>query len=160
MINGERFQALMTGQMTQKKRLCFCLMLLMCSPAWSNTSFISDSIAHGYRMAAAGSGTTKIGASPSEVRQMVEQFKPGGDVVLSSGASNLCSDTRNVSAAIDTAKGKFSNVLLLSAPHCSSGVNLRMARMCTGNCEFVVIKAGTDGVHPARYNSRTLNVIK
>ncbi|WP_437887730.1 hypothetical protein [Phytobacter sp. V91] len=148
----------MTGQLTQKKRLC--LMLLMCSPAWGNTVFIGDSIAHGYRMASAGRGTTKIGASPGEVRQMVEQFKQGGDVVLSSGASNLCSDMGNISAAIDTAKSKFSNVLLLSAPHCSSGVNLRMARLCTGNCEFVIIKAGPDGVHPARYNSRKLIVNK
>lgn len=132
-----------------RKLILLCLLLPF--SLFAKTVYIGDSIAHGYRMFNHAEGITKVGASPKEVEKMLKQNPPGDKVVLSTGASNNCSDIKTIKANIALAGFLYKNVDLLSAPYCGIELNDKLKQVCKNNCTFIPVTPGKDGIHPDNY---------
>lgn len=133
----------------------YILIFFMIVSNYSNAStFIGDSIAHGFMIANNASGTTKVGANPKLVNNFILNTSTDDNVVLSTGASNNCSDIKTIKNNINLSLKKFKHVTLLSAPYCGNYVNYIMKSQCINNCKFVVIEPSIDGIHPKKYNTK------
>lgn len=131
-----------------------------------NTLFFGDSIAHGYRTANKASGTTKVGANPSQVLAQLQStlatnpnaFK-GQNVVLSSGLSNG-DDVASIEKQLQLLKNAGANVSLLGVSNSfnvggrtGDKMNAHLANIAKNygaNFRGGFI-AGADNVHPKTY---------
>lgn len=131
-----------------------------------NTLFFGDSIAHGYRTANKASGTTKVGANPSQVLAQLQStlatnpnaFK-GQNVVLSSGLSNG-DDVASIEKQLQLLKNAGANVSLLGVSN-SFNVGGRTGDKMNAHLANIAknyganfrggFVAGADNVHPKTY---------
>lgn len=130
----------------------------------TDTVYIGDSIAHGYRTASGGEGQTKVGASSKQVLGFVNNYSGdlrGKNVILSSGLSNSPNDMESIRAQIRALRARGANVRLLGVSNTFKGsatqgaaMNAALARLAREeNVEFAGgFKAGSDNVHPLTYN--------
>lgn len=82
----------------------------------NSTLFIGDSIAHGFKKSARGTGTTQVGANPAKVLSFIKANNgnlQGKTVYLSSGISNNISDMDNVRQQIALLKQAGANIKLI-----------------------------------------------
>lgn len=116
--------------------------------------YVGDSIAEGYKIANMGNGITKIGASPDKVLNFLNNTPTKQDsLVLSTGASNDCSNINQIQENIRIASSKTKQLLVLSAPYCGEEVNKSIKDTCysLASCQVGEVKAGADGIHPKTY---------
>lgn len=136
------------------KQFLFVALLLTTSHALSNTIFIGDSIAHGYKIYNKGTGTTKIGANPKKVLSFIHlaNYSNVDKVILSSGISNQCNDISTVKKQLNYLNLNRVKVILLSNNNCYGATsNLKAICLKYSNCKFEYIPNGKDGVHPNQY---------
>jgi hypothetical protein len=134
------------------------LLSLSAMPAGAATIYVGDSIAHGYKIHNGGSGITRVGAPPKVVSEFIYRAPRGEAVILSTGASNDCTDTQTIVRNINSAVEKYGRVYLLNAPYCGSVVARLLTSECKGTCKLIRIKTGPDGIHPARYDDIRVGV--
>lgn len=131
----------------------------------ANIEYWGDSIAHGFRTTAKGTGNTRAGVAPKEILKNVQSkgkdYFNGKTIVLSSGYSNAPKDL----AAVDKLVGELSsygaNVVLLGV---SNSYNSQKQNGAAMNNDLASIaskygakfnggfQASKDNVHPASYN--------
>jgi peptidoglycan L-alanyl-D-glutamate endopeptidase CwlK len=122
--------------------------------------FIGDSIAEGLKTAAGGQGDTKVGRSPAQVLQAIQNAPSlsGRKIVLSTGLSNNPADMSSVSQQFQALRAKGVNPSDISVvglgsrfnnlnPTLGNLVSQQGANFSGG------FQAGADGVHPASYGT-------
>lgn len=130
------------------------------------TIYFGDSIAHGYRSAVNGTGSTREGANPQQVLGFINGYSgnlQGQTVILSSGMSNNPNDTDGIRAQIRALRARGANVRLLGVSNTYNRNGQTGARMnallgqiareehATFQGGFQV---GRDNIHPASYSSQ------
>lgn len=134
----------------------------MLSPG--GTIYFGDSIAHGYRSAVNGTGSTREGANPQQVLGFINGYSgnlQGQTVILSSGMSNDPTDTDGIRAQIRALRARGANVRLLGVSNTYNRNGQTGARMNAllgqiAREEHATFQggfqAGRDNIHPAGYN--------
>lgn len=137
------------------------------------TLYFGDSIAHGYKQAAGGSGYTRVGANPKEIlREVNKAIKngtvKGNTVVLSSGLSNNTAGLGDVKATVKALKGAGANVVLLGVADNYKG-NTKRGKSMNDNLATVASSNGIaftggfsskDKLHPNEYKLSDIGVTK
>lgn len=137
------------------------------------TLYFGDSIAHGYRQAAGGSGYTRVGANPKEIlREVNKAIKngtvKGNTVVLSSGLSNNTAGLSDVKATVKALKDAGANVVLLGVADNYKG-NTKRGKSMNDNLASVASSNGIaftggfsskDKLHPTEYKLSDIGVTK
>lgn len=137
------------------------------------TLYFGDSIAHGYRQAAGGSGYTRVGANPKEIlREVNKAIKngtvKGNTVVLSSGLSNNTAGLGDVKATVKALKDAGANVVLLGVADNYKG-NAKRGKSMNDNLASVASSNGIaftggfsskDKLHPTEYKLSDIGVTK
>lgn len=130
------------------------------------TIYFGDSIAHGYRSAVNGTGSTKEGANPQQVLGFINGYSgnlQGQTVILSSGMSNDPTDTDGIRAQIRALRARGANVRLLGVSNTYNRKGQTGARMNAllgqiAREEHATFQggfqAGRDNIHPASYSSQ------
>lgn len=130
------------------------------------TIYFGDSIAHGYRSAVNGTGSTRVGANPQQVLGFINGYSgnlQGQTVILSSGMSNNPNDTDGIRAQIRALRAKGANVRLLGVSNTYNRNGQTGARMNAllgqiAREEHATFQggfqAGRDNIHPASYSSQ------
>ena len=130
------------------------------------TIYFGDSIAHGYRSAVNGTGSTRVGANPQQVLGFINGYSgnlQGQTVILSSGMSNNPNDTDGIRAQIRTLRARGANVRLLGVSNTYNRNGQTGARMNAllgqiAREEHATFQggfqAGRDNIHPANYSSQ------
>ncbi|OAM17026.1 hypothetical protein A7P85_04495 [Eikenella corrodens] len=130
------------------------------------TIYFGDSIAHGYRSAVNGKGSTREGANPQQVLGFINGYSgnlQGQTVILSSGMSNDPTDTDGIRAQIRALRAKGANVRLLGVSNTYNRNGQTGARMNAllgqiAREEHATFQggfqAGRDNIHPASYSSQ------
>lgn len=130
------------------------------------TIYFGDSIAHGYRSAVNGTGSTREGANPQQVLGFINGYSgnlQGQTVILSSGMSNNPNDTDGIRAQIRALRAKGANVRLLGVSNTYNRNGQTGARMNAllgqiAREEHATFQggfqAGRDNIHPANYSSQ------
>ena len=130
------------------------------------TIYFGDSIAHGYRSAVNGTGSTRIGANPQQVLGFINGYSgnlQGQTVILSSGMSNDPTDTDGIRAQIRALRARGANVRLLGVSNTYNRKGQTGARMNAllgqiAREEHATFQggfqAGRDNIHPASYSSQ------
>ena len=130
------------------------------------TIYFGDSIAHGYRSAVNGTGSTREGANPQQVLGFINGYSgnlQGQTVILSSGMSNNPNDTDGIRAQIRALRAKGANVRLLGVSNTYNRNGQTGARMNAllgqiAREEHATFQggfqAGRDNIHPASYSSQ------
>lgn len=127
-----------------RKRL---LVLLFISGVAQSATYIGDSIAYGFGKANQSETVARVGASPKEVHDMIRHTN-ADKVVLSTGASNNCQDTKTIISNIALAQFKYPHLSVLTAPYCGRKVDELIHTHCKYTCTVIPIVAGKDGIHP------------
>ena len=130
------------------------------------TIYFGDSIAHGYRSAVNGTGSTREGANPQQVLGFINGYSgnlQGQTVILSSGMSNDPTDTDGIRAQIRALRARGANVRLLGVSNTYNRNGQTGARMNAllgqiAREEHATFQggfqAGRDNIHPASYSSQ------
>ncbi|MFC2611835.1 MAG: hypothetical protein ACFNX9_00280 [Eikenella corrodens] len=130
------------------------------------TIYFGDSIAHGYRSAVNGTGSTRVGANPQQVLGFINGYSgnlQGQTVILSSGMSNNPNDTDGIRAQIRALRARGANVRLLGVSNTYNRNGQTGARMNAllgqiAREEHATFQggfqAGRDNIHPASYSSQ------
>ena len=130
------------------------------------TIYFGDSIAHGYRSAVNGTGSTREGANPQQVLGFINGYSgnlQGQTVILSSGMSNNPNDTDGIRAQIRALRARGANVRLLGVSNTYNRNGQTGARMNAllgqiAREEHATFQggfqAGRDNIHPASYSSQ------
>lgn len=130
------------------------------------TIYFGDSIAHGYRSAVNGTGSTRVGANPQQVLDFINGYSgnlQGQTVILSSGMSNNPNDTDGIRAQIRALRARGANVRLLGVSNTYNRNGQTGARMNAllgqiAREEHATFQggfqAGRDNIHPASYSSQ------
>ena len=120
--------------------------------------FIGDSIAAGLKTAAHGQGDTKVGRSPAQVLQAIQNAPSlnGRKIVLSTGLSNNPGDMASVAQQFEALRAKGVNPSDISVVGLGSrfdNLNPTLGKLVTqqGANFSGGFQAGADGVHPASY---------
>ena len=120
--------------------------------------FIGDSIAEGLKTAARGQGDTKVGRSPAQVLQAIQNAPSlnGRKIVLSTGLSNNPDDMASVAQQFEALRAKGVNPSDISVVGLGSrfdNLNPTLGKLVTqqGANFSGGFQAGADGVHPASY---------
>ena len=137
------------------------------------TLYFVDSIAHGYKQAAGGSGYTRVGANPKEIlREVNKAIKngtvKGNTVVLSSGLSNNTAGLGDVKATVKALKDAGANVVLLGVADNYKGntkrgksMNDNLANVASSNgIAFTGGFSSKDKLHPTEYKLSDIGVTK
>lgn len=134
----------------------------MLSPG--GTIYFGDSIAHGYRSAVNGKGSTKVGANPQQVLGFINGYSgnlQGQTVILSSGMSNNPNDTGGIRAQIRALRARGADVRLLGVSNTynrngQTGAKMNALLGQIAREEHAAFQggfqAGRDNIHPAGYN--------
>ena len=130
------------------------------------TIYFGDSIAHGYRSAVNGTGSTREGANPQQVLGFINGYSgnlQGQTVILSSGMSNNPNDTDGIRAQIRALRARGANVRLLGVSNTYNRNGQTGARMNAMLGQIAReehatfqggFQAGRDNIHPASYSSQ------
>ena len=130
------------------------------------TIYFGDSIAHGYRSAVNGTGSTREGANQQQVLGFINGYSgnlQGQTVILSSGMSNNPNDTDGIRAQIRALRARGANVRLLGVSNTYNRNGKTGARMNAllgqiAREEHATFQggfqAGRDNIHPASYSSQ------
>ena len=130
------------------------------------TIYFGDSIAHGYRSAVNGTGSTREGANPQQVLGFINGYSgnlQGQTVILSSGMSNDPTDTDGIRAQIRALRAKGANVRLLGVSNTynrkgQTGAKMNALLGQIAREEHAAFQggfqAGRDNIHPASYSSQ------
>lgn len=137
------------------------------------TLYFGDSIAHGYKKAAGGSGYTRVGANPKEIlREVNKAIKDGtvkgNTVVLSSGLSNNTAGLNDVKATVKALKNAGATVVLLGVADNYKGstkrgksMNDNLATVASSNgIAFMGGFSSSDKLHPNEYKLSDIGVTK
>lgn len=137
------------------------------------TLYFGDSIAHGYKKAAGGSGYTRVGANPKEIlREVNKAIKDGtvkgNTVVLSSGLSNNTAGLNDVKATVKALKNAGATVVLLGVADNYKGstkrgksMNDNLATVASSNgITFMGGFSSSDKLHPNEYKLSDIGVTK
>lgn len=137
------------------------------------TLYFGDSIAHGYKKAAGGSGYTRVGANPKEIlREVNKAIKngtvKGNTVVLSSGLSNNTAGLGDVKATVKALKDAGATVVLLGVADNYKGstkrgksMNDNLATVASSNgIAFMGGFSSSDKLHPNEYKLSDIGVTK
>lgn len=137
------------------------------------TLYFGDSIAHGYKQAADGSGYTRVGANPKEIlREVNKAIKDGtvkgNTVVLSSGLSNNTAGLNDVKATVKALKNAGANVVLLGVADNYKGstkrgksMNDNLATVASSNgIAFMGGFSSSDKLHPNEYKLSDIGITK
>lgn len=128
------------------------------------TIYFGDSIAHGYRSAVNGKGSTKVGANPQQVLGFINGYSgnlQGQTVILSSGMSNNPNDTGGIRAQIRALRARGADVRLLGVSNTynrngQTGAKMNALLGQIAREEHAAFQggfqAGRDNIHPAGYN--------
>ena len=130
------------------------------------TIYFGDSIAHGYRSAVNGTGSTREGANPQQVLGFINGYSgnlQGQTVILSSGMSNNPNDADSIRAQIRTLRARGANVRLLGVSNTynrngQTGARINALLGQIAREEHATFQggfqAGRDNIHPANYSSQ------
>ena len=130
------------------------------------TIYFGDSIAHGYRSAVNGTGSTREGANPQQVLGFINGYSgnlQGQTVILSSGMSNNPNDTDGIRAQIRALRARGANVRLLGVSNTynrnvQTGARMNALLGQIAREEHATFQggfqAGRDNIHPASYSSQ------
>ncbi|OAM35528.1 hypothetical protein A7Q01_00255 [Eikenella sp. NML96-A-049] len=130
------------------------------------TIYFGDSIAHGYRSAVNGTGSTRVGANPQQVLGFINGYSgnlQGQTVILSSGMSNNPNDADSIRAQIRSLRARGANVRLLGVSNTynrngQTGAKMNALLGQIAREEHATFQggfqAGRDNIHPASYSSQ------
>lgn len=130
------------------------------------TIYFGDSIAHGYRSAVNGTGSTRVGANPQQVLGFINGYSgnlQGQTVILSSGMSNNPNDADSIRAQIRALRARGANVRLLGVSNTynrngQTGAKMNALLGQIAREEHATFQggfqAGRDNIHPASYSSQ------
>ncbi|OAM37850.1 hypothetical protein [Eikenella sp. NML120348] len=130
------------------------------------TIYFGDSIAHGYRSAVNGTGSTRVGANPQQVLGFINGYSgnlQGQTVILSSGMSNNPNDADSIRAQIRALHARGANVRLLGVSNTynrngQTGAKMNALLGQIAREEHATFQggfqAGRDNIHPASYSSQ------